>query len=76
MSMRLDFCRRQESLLNPLAIMDQTAPASSGGSGASGCFREVHQEFPGPAHKPLIAIASVSFDLHPGKLVTLAWGST
>jgi len=44
---------------------------SGGSDGAFGRFRDVHQEFPRPHREPLVAIASVSFDLKAGALVTL-----
>jgi NitT/TauT family transport system ATP-binding protein len=40
-------------------------------STAFGHFRDVRQEFPRPNQEPLVAIATVSFDLNAGKLVTL-----
>jgi NitT/TauT family transport system ATP-binding protein len=51
---------------------DQAMAHMSGGSdGAFGRFRDVHQEFSRPHRDPLVAIASVSFDLKAGTLVTL-----
>ena len=44
---------------------------SGGSDGAFGRFRDVHQEFSRPHREPLVAIASVSFDLKAGALVTL-----
>jgi NitT/TauT family transport system ATP-binding protein len=38
---------------------------------AFGCFREVRQEFARPGQEPLVAIASISFDLRAGAFVTL-----
>jgi NitT/TauT family transport system ATP-binding protein len=40
-------------------------------AGASGHFRDVHQEFPRSGGEPLVAITAISFDLHAGTLVTL-----
>jgi ABC-type nitrate/sulfonate/bicarbonate transport system ATPase subunit/ABC-type nitrate/sulfonate/bicarbonate transport system permease component len=39
--------------------------------GAFGHFRDVRREFPRAGQEPLVAIASVSFDLRPRTLVTL-----
>jgi NitT/TauT family transport system ATP-binding protein len=54
----------------PQAAAPRPGPASSA-AGASGCFRDVHQEFTRAGQPPLVAIASVSFDLDAGRLVTL-----
>jgi NitT/TauT family transport system ATP-binding protein len=49
----------------------RTDGTPAGSDRAFGCFREVRQEFARPGQEPLVAIASISFDLRAGEFITL-----